>query len=125
MLTIRDEQMLQLDAAQRQSFGEQTIAMLRAEFPQACAGFDDAELRGTVARALRKAREYGLTEQSDVFRYINVMYTLGCDFEDDPDYAWARAIMTHPRMRGGSKVDHLVERTKAHLRSLEEPACRA
>jgi hypothetical protein len=119
MLTIRDEQMREFEKLQRRIFAEDTVQFIKTTHADACARFGEDALRSMVAQALRKAREYHLTAQTDILRYINVMYTLGCDFDADPQYPWAREIMSHPRLRPGSKMNRLVARTLDHLRALE------
>lgn len=104
---------------QWRAFGVSTLAYLKEQFPQACAKFDDDELRAMMALALRKSREHGFTTHAQILRYINVMYALGCEFEADPDYPWAHEIMSHPRLRPGSKIDRLVARTAAYMKTFE------
>jgi hypothetical protein len=120
MLKIRDQQMVVLQDLQRQTFGDATLAFIRERYPQACASFSEADLRGMVALALRKAREHGITAHADILRYINVMFTLGCDFEADPDYPWAQEIMNTPRLKPASKINQLTARTLRHLQTLEK-----
>ena len=119
MLIIRGAQMKEFEALQRQSFGQTTLDFIRQSYPQLCANFGDDALRDMVAQSLRKAREHNITSQADILRYINVMFTLGCDFETDPDYRWAHDIMSHPRLRPESKIDQLTARTLEYLKSLE------
>ncbi len=119
-LTIRNPQMAALEEAQRQEFGKRTIAFIRERYPEACSRFGDQAVRDMVALSLRKAREHGLTARSDILRYINVMYTLGCEFESDPRYPWAREIMSQPRLRPESKINQLTARTIQYLQSLEQ-----
>ena len=120
MLIIRNEQLSIFEDARRRSFGDDTLAFIRTNYPDACSRFSEAELRGLVAIALRKAKEHRFTDHADILRYINVMYTLGCEFEADPDFPWAREIMGDTRLRPGSKMDRLSARTLDHLRALEQ-----
>jgi hypothetical protein len=120
MLIIRRQQMAELERAQRRAFAEDTVSFIRTQYAEACAQFSPQDLTGMVAQALRKARDYNFTAHTDILRYINVMYTLGCDFDTDPRYPWARDILTNPRMRPRSKIDRLVARTLEHLRMLEQ-----
>jgi hypothetical protein len=120
MLTIRKEQMSEFERALLRASAESVLAFVREQQPEACARFGETEVRNMVAKCLRKAREHHIASYADILRYINVMYALGCDFESDPEYPWAREIMTHPRLRPEAKINRLVARTLEHLRTLEQ-----
>ena len=43
-------------------------------------------VRGSVLFAKSKAAGYGIESWTDVLGYLNVMYILGFDFDEDPRY---------------------------------------
>ena len=120
LLKIRDAQMVALEGLQRQTFGERAISLIRERYPQAWERFGEAAVRDMVALALRKTRDHSITARADILRYINGMFTLGCDFEVDPAYPWAREIMNQPRLTPESKINQLTARTLKYLQSLEQ-----
>lgn len=120
MLTIRKEQMSTFEGERQRRFGEATVAYILEQFPGACSQYGEGDVRAMVAQALSKAREYGIPGQADILRYINVMYTLGCDFDTDPRFPWAREILARPGMRPDSKIERLVARTLEHIETTEQ-----
>ena len=119
MLTIRQTQLARLHDDLSVRYGDRVIAFIRGRYADRCAAFTEAELRGLVATALRRSREHGFDREADILRYVNIMYTLGCDFDRDPAFPWAAEILARPQLSGASKVDLLVARTAQHLREFE------
>lgn len=120
MLVIRHEQFDVLTDVRRELLGERVLSFVRTGYASQCAAFSESELRGLVATALRRSRTHGFGTYADILRWINVMFTLGCNFDEDPEFPWARDILADNSLRPGSKVDMIVGRTLDHLQSLAE-----
>lgn len=120
MLIIRKEQLEVFTKAQRELLGERILAFIREKYATQCAAFSEADLRGLVAIALKRAREHGFVAHADILRWINVMFTIGCHFDEDLEFPWAKEILGDKTLRPGSKVDMIVGRTLDHLQTLAE-----
>lgn len=119
LLTIRRAQYAVFANERRRVLREETVQLIRTRFAAEWQRFGEEEVRALVALAFRKARLWRLVEYGDILRIVNVMFTLGCHFDEDPDYPWARAILARAELRPASRVDALVARTLAHLKERE------
>jgi hypothetical protein len=120
MLVVRQAQLEVFTDARRELLGERILAFIREKYSAQCAAFSEADLRGLVAIALKRSRQHGFNAHADILRWINVMFTLGCNFDEDPDFPWAQEILADRALRPASKVDMIVGRTLDHLQSLTE-----
>jgi hypothetical protein len=120
MLTIRDEQMRVMSLALFQRWVE---THLREHFPNQCAPLEGAELRRRVQCGLKKAGHYGFVQEADLCRYVDLIMVLGADFDTDPRFPWASAILNNPAFKSpGTRMETLFEAACEHLRTLEQPA---
>lgn len=74
----------------------------------------------SIRLGVQRAHRYGLREEAHVFRYINVMYTLGFEFDEDPRYSWASAILGRGSLTPESKLDLLCARVVRELKTADE-----
>jgi len=119
MLTIRKAQLEVFADVQRGALGERILAFISEKYAQEAAAFSESELRGLIAIALKRSREHGFGAYADILRWVNVMFTLGCNFDEDPDFPWAKEILADKTLRPASKVDMIVGCTLDHLNSIE------
>lgn len=109
MLTIRKDQMAAFSANAQAQFALRCEAHLREYFPEECGRLGPREVAASVRLALGKADDYRLKSERDILRYLNLMYTLGFDF--DRNVPWASGILTDGRLSSASKMRLLTERT--------------
>ena len=72
-------------------------------------------VRLSVRAALERSRNYGLTEEIQVFGFLNLMYTFDFNFDTHPDFAWAAAILTNQAYGAGVKLELLRTRARQEL----------
>lgn len=70
-------------------FEPRTAQHLKQAFPKQCESLGDDGIRGLVSHGRRRAKRYRLTSQSEVYLFIDLMFLLGKDFDDDPQLPWA------------------------------------
>jgi hypothetical protein len=116
MLIIRREQMEVFRLARERRFEERALAHLKDHLPERCAVLGDAAVRETIRNALGKARHYGFEEEYDILRLLNLMYTLGFEFDSDARYPWARETLEMPDLRPRARMDLLVQQAMDTLR---------
>ena len=110
MLIIRKEQMEAFARQAREQFIHDSIAHIRTVLPDEYAFLGDSRVRESVDLALQRADGYGITDTYDVLRYLNLMYSLGFDFDRDEQYDWAAGILTDKSLSSRTRMDLLVER---------------
>jgi hypothetical protein len=98
MLTIRREQMEVLGAYMRQSFEDRLVQHIAQSFPAqfrklAPPPGNDEPVRTLIKQGIERAGDHGITSERDVRRFIDLMVTLGPDFETKADTAWAQSIL--------------------------------
>ena len=113
MLTIRKEQMSAFATAVGRNLECRILKHLKGVFPRECRRRGEASVRASVRAGIAAGRAYGLTDDYDVSRYVDLMFIWSDDFDTDPRTGWARAILTDDSLRPGEKLDLLMERTKA------------
>jgi hypothetical protein len=110
MWTIRDAQMAVLARIGEREAEERALKHLRGSAPQTCDSMPDAALRAVVARGHARARHYGFHDEYDFFRYLNLMFVLGFEFDTDARYPWAARALNRQDLAGRVKMDALMDR---------------
>jgi len=77
----------------------------------------DERIRLRIRHGIARGRSYGLTGKRDLLTFIEHMFILGPAFDSDPQYAWARELLTNPEFASATKADLLVRLTLKYLRS--------
>jgi hypothetical protein len=113
LLTIRKEQMSIFPTAVGRNLECRILTHLKGVFPRECRRRGEASVRASVRAGIASARAYGLTDDYDVSRYVDLMFIWSDDFSTNPRTAWAEAILTDQALQPGEKLDLLMERTKA------------
>lgn len=119
MLKIRPEQYEILRESYRERYVQRTRDRLRREWPEECAGLEEPQLEELVRRARDKAESYGLEVEGDVWLFTESWLLIGDDFDESPEYPWARQILQDDQMNGTAKAAAVRHRT---LQLLEEIA---
>jgi hypothetical protein len=120
MLRIRHGQIAALAAARLSEFQGKALAHVRACFPGACAALTEDDLKAHVARGIARGQHHGLDDQVDLLCFLNVVFSLGADFEDR--YDWAPRILEDHRFAPRTRVELLAQQALAEI---ERPRHRA
>lgn len=120
MLIIRDAQqhVFKMDAQQR--FESEAVAFVAACWPEHHAELGEEGTRQRVREAMAHAAAWGITDQRDVLRFINVTLALGPGFAQDARTAWARHILQDRSLTPAGRVKVLCEETARRLKRAEE-----
>lgn len=93
MLIIRKEQLEVLSASMVDKFIDSTAVHLRTIFPDQTDTMQDADLKKIIKAGILQAKQFDITIEEEVLRYLELMVTFGPDFINSPDYSWARQIL--------------------------------
>jgi hypothetical protein len=93
MLVIRRQQMNILSWKIRMAFEDRMVLHLKEFFPDQCRMLGEKDTRAAIRHGMERAETYGLGTESDLAKYLNVMFTFGRDFDTDPELPWASAIL--------------------------------
>jgi hypothetical protein len=113
MLRIPRRQQDALGEAQVADFERRAAVHLRGYFPEDCQALDDSALRELAAG-------FGVLAERDVTLYLDVMMTLGPDFDRDPTLPWAHEILIEPELpEPARRMRRLFRATLAHVEGTE------
>jgi hypothetical protein len=98
MLRIRREQQEVLGAAQVADFERRAAVHLKSFFPEACDELGDAALRELIRYGIVRAASYAVEAEREVTLYLDVMMTIGHDFDRDAALPWAYEILVDPEL---------------------------
>jgi hypothetical protein len=96
MLTIREEQEEAFRQVALHRFEGEMVEHLRGFAPKLCEIRGESCVRQVIRLAIRRAGQYGFTNRGPVRFYIELMFTLGCDFDTDFQYPWVQATLRDP-----------------------------
>lgn len=63
-----------------------------------------------IRGGIHRAGQYGIDVESDVARFINLLYTVGEDFETRPEYAWIVTMLIDEESTPAQRMDSIYER---------------
>jgi hypothetical protein len=90
MLTIRKEQMRVLGSVALRSFEMALVRHFFEFFQDECRLLGTHQVRRVVQLGMSRAMPLGYKTNREIGLYINLMFMLGSDFENDPQIPWAR-----------------------------------
>jgi hypothetical protein len=95
--------------AQKESFEVRAFAYLRQWHATDLKPLDDAALNAFIRRGIIKARGYGITREIDVLRFLEIMVTLGPDFDTSPQLGWTKECLLQP-LHAEERLDLICQR---------------
>jgi len=115
MLRIRKKQFSKLSETVFQGFIDRAVKHLKKAWPRECDSAGEKGVIDSIEVGVKKAEEYGIRAERDVIRYIDVMYLLGHDFDNNDDTEWAGRILEDCTLPPTVKMDRLWRRVKDRL----------
>ena len=115
MLTIRKEQDQALALAMEQQFEQKIFIHLKKFWPANCRSQGEAGVRESIRQGVDRAHGYGMKTEYDIARYIDLMYSMGMDFDSDPEFPWVIEILNNEKSPLSEKMDRLYEETEQRL----------
>jgi hypothetical protein len=119
-LVIRNAQLAVFARARLEEFRQRAVAHVKAAFAARAEELGHAGVEASVETALHRCETYRLASRRDVLRYLNLMYTLGFDFDQDEGHPWAGETLRNPRLEAAAKLELLAQRTRELLRKRDE-----
>jgi hypothetical protein len=107
-----------LEQAARRNFEDRVVDYLSKQLPDVCAKVDEATLRESIQKGIQHASRYGITNEYDVARYIELRHLFFQDFDTVFDVAWAKEILENPDMDSHPKMNELWERACQEMERL-------
>ena len=93
MLVFREDQTEVFRQEAEDRFIVETTAELRAENPAETLPLADSELHELVSYTVIVCASYGIESEACVCAYAHLALLLGRDFDQEPEFAWAREIL--------------------------------
>lgn len=122
MLKIRNEQMETFERADAPHFEPRTIRHLKEAFPKHCEFLGEDGIHTIVRYGVKQASAYGLTNQSGVGLFIDLVLLLGRGFDTDPQLSWAAEILNDKsRTDQNERADNLFEKATEYLDRVSGP----
>jgi hypothetical protein len=117
LLKIRQEQWDLLSQHMGLTFENNTLVHLRKHWPERCDTLKESGVRSSIQEGITRAKQYGIESEYDILRYINHMYALGFDFDDNEAYPWAKEILTDEHLNAAERMEQLSAKTQVELQS--------
>jgi hypothetical protein len=117
MLVIQPDQIAALGAARWQEFVSRVVQHCQFRHPEACAGLTGDALGSCVAAGMARARTYGFVETDDFLRYLDLLFTVGPNADQEPRFA---AILAETTYTPATRLD-VIFGTLADAESPAEP----
>jgi hypothetical protein len=96
MLTVRKEQIDTFAGQAVREFENELVAHIREFAPQLARIGGEPAVRRVVQTGMERAEGYSFTNRGPVRFYVEMMCSLGHDFDSDPQLPWASATLKDP-----------------------------
>ena len=91
------------------------VPHLKKFFPDFCEAAGEPKVREFIRYGVKRAASYQITAKRDVSRYIDLMVSLGADFDKDKQLPWAGEIL-RTRNSPDARISVLLKTAEKHLR---------
>ena len=109
MLIIRKEQMEVFQTALDEDFVVRLSGLIREEYPEDVADFDDEELHDLVRDCLARAERYGLTWESSLTLFVVLMFEIAPNFDRQPHI---QLLLRDPNIPPDERIDWVVKHAR-------------
>src|ERR1022692_1361583 len=107
-MIIRHEQMRALEDASWRGFEDRMIERVRTYVPKPAEQLGEAQLRVLIRYAVTRAERHVLTHERSIALYLDLMFVLGSNFDEDSLIPWAAAILAdHSLPTQADRIDRL------------------
>ena len=113
ILEIRPEQLAPFREQAVHRFKGELAADIRAAHAEDAAEMSPQDLDSLIAYGIEVCDAYGITAEAYVGAYIHLMFDLGMDFDEDPEYPWAAAILNDSSLSEDEVISHLLASAEA------------
>ena len=110
MLTIRREQMTAFRDVRLKQFESLKLDNISSRFPSWYAKTGKEGALGLIRTGVDKARQYHITDTTDISSFIDLMIRYGQDFETVESIAWETEALRDPEVPDSDRIDLLFER---------------
>ncbi len=119
MLTIRNAQLAVLAEARFEHYVDELAGLVARHWPEEFSAMGMEGARRLAEDAVVKAERYEIRGEAEVARYLNLMLALGRDFDRDPRYPWAGAILRDEAIAPRHKLKKLIRLAAEALAAAE------
>ena len=116
MFRIRKEQMQAFEKAVEKNVECSLYGHINRIWPQRCRKMGEEMVRQWIRQTVQKAGKYGIQDEYDLSRYMDLTFMLGADFDTSGDTPWAGQVLADPDLSAGTKLDRLCRLAEGHLR---------
>ena len=109
MLVIRNEQIDAFSGHMEVTFINRVVAHLKEFWPEKCGEMGEEAVRESIHEAMDIARKFGIINEYDVARYIDLIFEFDWPADEKPDTPWAEEILNDAELDGTVKMDRLFE----------------
>lgn len=106
-MLISARQMAAMLETNRQQYVQTYGPLMRREFPEFWARFDDAQIGQIMRDQCAYAGRHGLISARGAYLIFTLRLRLGRDFPDGEEFGWARAILQRLEGTEGERLDAL------------------
>ena len=110
MLVIRQKQWDAMQESMHLAFEDRCITELRASYPKRLKKVEDEDLREDVRVGIRRAEEFGITDDTFVINFLGFLVEYGRDFAETEETVWAREILENDYYTEEDKLQELSRR---------------
>ena len=117
MFVVRKAQLDAMGAARMEAFERRMIAAAQENFPVLCRTLGIEGTLAFIRYGIARAQRHAITTERDLSKYITLVFAFGEDFDTDPKFPWAQAVLNDPTLDGTKRTARLYAAAKASLRS--------
>lgn len=114
MLSIRDEQLVQMNQLRAAAYHRQLLRFYRDNTAELVVRFDDQELNQRIAEATERARKWRIGSAEGILQFVGLALAAGRPFDEDPKVHDFLALPGHTT---DQKIRRLIELVAMNLRN--------
>lgn len=107
---LSDAHLQAFEAQQRGRFVEEMLAYLRQHYAPQVARRGESAVRALIEFSIVRTRDYHLTRECDVGRFIQLQFEIAEDFDTSDATPWAREILADDSRLSFEKLEAIAQR---------------
>ena len=106
---ISDAHMQAFSAQQQKRFEDEMCAYFKAEYPDKYQRAGEPWVRELINHGIEKGRKYDILLEPDVARFLDLMFAISPNIDENEETAWVRPILNQRGLTGEQKLDQIHE----------------